>query len=38
MSQALGYFLCFLAFNSDDAPLIAPRSQQGRNASIAKKW
>ncbi len=37
MSQALDYLLRFLAFNPDDAPLIAPRSQQGRNASICHK-
>lgn len=37
MSQALGYLLRFLAFNPDDAPLIAPQCQQGRNASICHK-
>ncbi len=37
MSQALRYLLRFLAFNSDDAPLMAPQSQQGRSASVCHK-
>ncbi len=43
MSQALSYFLRFLAFNSDDAPLIAPQFQcRGPNKVAtprsATKW
>ncbi len=37
MSQAPRYLLGFPAFNSDDAPLMAPQSQQGRSASVCHK-